>query len=53
MPIESSQTFQKEILNQERSREKQKTYEVILLDEDHGKEGPYRYSWDILNQYFS
>ena len=27
-----------------RSRENEKTYEVVLFNEDHSKEGPYRYT---------
>ena len=43
-PYRIKSNFPKRDHKPKRSREKEKTYEVVLLDEDHLKEGPYRYT---------
>ena len=43
-PYGIKSNFPKRDHKPKRSREKEKTYEVVLLDEDRLKEGPYRYT---------
>ena len=43
-PYQIESNFPKIDHKPKRSREKKKTYEVVLLDEGHLKEGPYRYT---------
>ena len=43
-PYRIKSNFPKRDHKPKRSREREKTYEVVLLDEDHLKEGPYRYT---------
>ena len=43
-PYRIKSNFPKRDHKPKRSREKEKTYEVVLLDEDRLKEGPYRYT---------
>ena len=43
-PYRIKSNFPKREHKPKRSREREKTYEVVLLEEDHLKEGPYRYT---------
>ena len=43
-PYRIKSNFPKRVQKPKRIREREKTYEVVLLDENHLKEGPYRYT---------